>query len=88
MVPTCAWKVWKLGTRWLHLPAERAAHEEELMHALADPAVDLQALERDKIKGAIRTDSCCRRRSSPSRWGGARFGLLQQLRRAGRWWRC
>ena len=46
----------KLAHRWLHSPAERAAHEEELMHALADPAVDLQALERDKIKGAIRTD--------------------------------
>jgi predicted DNA repair protein MutK len=32
------------------------AHEEALYAALADPAVDLVALERDKIKGAIRTD--------------------------------
>ena len=29
---------------------------EELMRALADPAVDLVKLEKDKIKGAIRTD--------------------------------
>jgi predicted DNA repair protein MutK len=33
-----------------------AAHREELARALADPAVDLVTLERDKIKGAIRTD--------------------------------
>jgi predicted DNA repair protein MutK len=32
------------------------AHKEELARALADPAADLVALERDKIKGAIRTD--------------------------------
>ncbi len=36
--------------------ADDAAHREELARALADPAVDLVALERDKIKGAIRTD--------------------------------
>ena len=36
--------------------ADDAAHEDELARALADPAVDLVALERDKIKGAIRTD--------------------------------
>jgi uncharacterized protein len=33
-----------------------AAHREELAEALMDPAVDLVALERDRIKGAIRTD--------------------------------
>jgi len=33
-----------------------AAHQAELAKALADPAVDLVALERDKIKGAVRTD--------------------------------
>jgi predicted DNA repair protein MutK len=32
------------------------AHKAELVRAVADPAVDLVALERDKIKGAIRTD--------------------------------
>ena len=36
--------------------AEDAAHREELARALAGPAIDLLALERDKIKGAVRTD--------------------------------
>jgi uncharacterized protein len=35
---------------------EEAAHKAELARALVDPQVDLVALERDKIKGAIRTD--------------------------------
>lgn len=35
---------------------ETAAHHAALAQALADPAVDLVALERDKIKGAVRTD--------------------------------
>lgn len=46
----------KLAHRFLHSPAERAAAHDELVQALADPAVDLLALEKDKIKGAIRTD--------------------------------
>lgn len=33
-----------------------AKHEEELKKAGADPAVDLVAFEKDKIKGAVRTD--------------------------------
>ena len=32
------------------------AHSAELLRALNDPTVDLVALERDKVKGAIRTD--------------------------------
>jgi predicted DNA repair protein MutK len=36
--------------------AEDAAHRAELAATLADPAVDLVALEKEKIKGAIRTD--------------------------------
>jgi len=36
--------------------AEEAAHRAKLSTALADPAVDLVALEKDKIKGAVRTD--------------------------------
>jgi predicted DNA repair protein MutK len=36
--------------------ADDDSHREELAKALADPAVDLVALERDKIKGAVRTD--------------------------------
>ncbi len=46
----------KIAHKFLHTDAEDAAHEEELMQALANPAVDLVALERDKVKGAIRTD--------------------------------
>ena len=46
----------KLAHKFLHSAAEDAAHEDSVMQALADPAVDLVAFERDKIKGAIRTD--------------------------------
>jgi len=46
----------KLAQKFLHSAAEDAAHHEELSHALADPAVDLLALEKDKVKGAVRTD--------------------------------
>lgn len=46
----------KLAHRFLHDAAEDAAHEAELAHALADPQIDLVALERDKIQGAVRTD--------------------------------
>jgi predicted DNA repair protein MutK len=46
----------KLAHKFLHHGAEDAAHEAELMRALADPSVDLLALEQDKVKGAIRTD--------------------------------
>ena len=46
----------KLAHRFLHAPEEDAAHHEALVKAVADPAVDLVAWERDKIKGAVRTD--------------------------------
>jgi predicted DNA repair protein MutK len=46
----------KLAHRFLHSAAEDAAHQEELASALADSAVDMCAVEKDKIKGAIRTD--------------------------------
>ena len=46
----------KLAHPFLHSKDEDAAHEAELMKALTDPAVDLVALEKDKIKGAVRTD--------------------------------
>jgi predicted DNA repair protein MutK len=35
---------------------EEAAHHAELTQAVADPAVDMVAFERDKIQGAVRTD--------------------------------
>jgi len=46
----------KLAHKFMHQDAEDAAHRAELARALADPAIDLVALERSKIKGAIRTD--------------------------------
>jgi hypothetical protein len=45
----------KLAHKYLHSAAEDAAHEEELAGALASGA-DLRTIERDKIKGAVRTD--------------------------------
>lgn len=51
----CFEGVEKLAHRWLHA-AEDAAAAEALRAAVADPAVDLVAFERDKIKGAVRTD--------------------------------
>ncbi len=46
----------KLAHKFLHSRAEDEARRAELSQALADPAVDLLALEKDKIKGAVRTD--------------------------------
>jgi hypothetical protein len=46
----------KLAHKFLHSKEEDAAHHAELRQALADPAVDLVAMERNKIKGAVRTD--------------------------------
>ena len=52
----CFEGVEKLAHKFLHDDEEDAAHREELVQALADPSVDLAALEKSKIKGAIRTD--------------------------------
>ncbi len=46
----------KLAHKFLHPPAEDAARKTELETALADPQVDLVAFEKEKIKGAVRTD--------------------------------
>ena len=46
----------KLAHKFLHSQSEDDAHHRELTQALINPAVDLVALERDKIKGAVRTD--------------------------------
>jgi uncharacterized protein len=46
----------KLAHKFLHDAAQDAAHHEQVLQALADPAVDLVAFEKDKIKGAVRTD--------------------------------
>lgn len=46
----------KVAHRFLHSPEEDAAHHDELVAHLADPSVDVLAYEKQKIKGAIRTD--------------------------------
>ena len=50
----------KLAHKYFHSradePAHSAEHKAQVVRALADPAVDLVALEKEKIKGAIRTD--------------------------------
>ncbi|WP_375765714.1 DUF808 domain-containing protein [Archangium gephyra] len=52
----CYEGVEKLAHKFLHSKAEDDAHHAELTHALVDPTVDLVALEKEKIKGAVRTD--------------------------------
>ena len=46
----------KLAHRFLHSREEDAARVAELAGALVDAQVDMAVLEKDKIKGAIRTD--------------------------------
>jgi len=46
----------KLAHKFLHGDVEDAAQHAKLLQALADPSLDLVALEKDKIKGAVRTD--------------------------------
>lgn len=46
----------KLAHKFLHSKVEDQAEHAQLIEAVADPAVDLVAFEKDKIKGAVRTD--------------------------------
>jgi predicted DNA repair protein MutK len=52
----CFEGVEKLAHKFLHSEAEDAAEHESHVQANANPAVDLVAFEKDKIKGAVRTD--------------------------------
>ena len=52
----CYEGVHKLAHPLLHSKAEDKQHHKEMVEAVADPTVDLVAVEKDKIKGAIRTD--------------------------------
>lgn len=52
----CFEGVEKLAHKWLHTASEDEAEHRKTLQAVADPAVDLVAFERDKIKGAVRTD--------------------------------
>lgn len=46
----------KIAHKFLHSEAEDAQHHKELVEAVSNPDVDLVAMEKDKIKGAVRTD--------------------------------
>jgi predicted DNA repair protein MutK len=46
----------KIAHKLLRAKESDQQHEATLLQALSDPLVDLVSLERDKIKGAIRTD--------------------------------
>ncbi|MGA7954177.1 MAG: DUF808 domain-containing protein [Gloeobacterales cyanobacterium] len=46
----------KLAHKFMHSKHEEEADHSELLEAVANPAVDLAAYEKDKIEGAIRTD--------------------------------
>ena len=46
----------KLAHRFLHSAEEDEVHHEELVKAIADPSVDMATYEKDKVKGAVRTD--------------------------------
>jgi predicted DNA repair protein MutK len=52
----CFEGVEKIAHTLLHSKEELEKHNKELLQAVNDPHVDLMALEKDKIKGAIRTD--------------------------------
>ena len=52
----CYEGVEKLAHRFLHPAEEDARKREARLKALADEKVDVVALEKDKVKGAIRTD--------------------------------
>ncbi len=50
----CYEGVEKLAHKWLH--GDKEAENERLLNALSDESVDMVQFEKDKIKGAIRTD--------------------------------
>ena len=52
----CFEGVEKLAHKLLHSKARDDAHHSETSRASADPSIDPIAFERDKIKGAVRTD--------------------------------
>ena len=52
----CYEGVEKLAHKFLHSKKEDDQHHKELVQAVVDEKVDMVAFEKDKIKGAIRTD--------------------------------
>ncbi|HPV22938.1 MAG TPA: DUF808 domain-containing protein [Casimicrobium sp.] len=52
----CFEGVEKLAHKYLHSKTDADAYHAQHVAAIADPKVDLVAFEKDKVKGAIRTD--------------------------------
>ncbi|WP_438971227.1 DUF808 domain-containing protein [Methylophaga sp.] len=52
----CYEGVEKLTHKWLHREEDDAAHHQKLAQAASDPRIDIKTFEKEKIKGAIRTD--------------------------------
>ncbi len=52
----CFEGVEKLAHKFLHRGETDGEREAEILRAAKDPALDLSALEREKVRGAIRTD--------------------------------
>lgn len=52
----CYEGVEKLAHKWLHDAEEDKAHHQALVNAVSDGAVDIVAMEKTQINGAIRTD--------------------------------
>jgi predicted DNA repair protein MutK len=52
----CFEGVEKLAHKFLHSAKEDEQHHAELLDAVSDEQVDMVAFEKDKIKGAVRTD--------------------------------
>ncbi|HEY2823691.1 MAG TPA: DUF808 domain-containing protein [Candidatus Acidoferrum sp.] len=46
----------KVTHKFLHSKNEIAEHHDKLVQAVSDPGLDLVAMEKEKIKGAVRTD--------------------------------
>lgn len=46
----------KLAHKFLHSKKEDHEHHVEIVEAISNPAVDMVAFEKEKVKGAIRTD--------------------------------
>lgn len=51
----CYEGVEKLSHKWLHRHEDQA-HQQQLLEAVADAEVDMVAFEKEKIRGAVRTD--------------------------------
>jgi len=46
----------KIAHKLLHSRSYDEAHHQELVRALSNPAIDMRQVEKEKIKGAVRTD--------------------------------